>query len=113
MKHILEETKTIIVHDDGEDKVCENTKWYKNKHSFQFSHIKMINEISKKIDIESFMKRGLDQNPKTGNLTFNNRLIENLDDNFLKYLRKFSKIKQDPNVEKVQRSHKKLNVNLK
>ncbi len=59
-------------------------------HEFNFNHMKKIFLVGQKLDLGVFLKKGLERNPITKKIQFNNKIIENLDYRFLKFLSKYS-----------------------
>ena len=53
--------------------------------------------VGQKLDLIQFLKKGIEKNKLTRELEFNNKIIENLDFRFLKFL---SKIKDERRILK-------------
>jgi len=59
--------------------------------------MKKIFLVGQKLDLIQFLKKGIEKNKLTRELEFNNKIIENLDFRFLKFL---SKIKDERRILK-------------
>jgi len=71
---------------DEQKEVMKKVPMKSLNHVFKFDHLKTINTLSKKQDITYFLRRGIEKNSTNRNLHFNNKILENLDDNYLRHI---------------------------